>query len=184
MAYPQFLGIPVLGESLLTAIAGSARSTIRHRPDDGPTSRGPCPYALRCRTQRRSPWYANADCCRKRVCRAAITLRNAMSESGTGSPPVQIRRAIEPLSLVSCSPNSGHAGDRLRHGLLSAIFRRASPPDPRLALGPTVNETCPAHRQTVAASWRASSPDPRTDLQSRILQILQSATGRYRACPD
>ena len=58
-----------------------------------------------------------------------------------------------------------------------AIFRRASPPDPRLVLGPTVNETCPAHRQTVAASWRASLPDPRTDLQSRILQILQSTTG-------
>jgi hypothetical protein len=27
-----------------------------------------------------------------------------------------IRWVIEPLSLVSCSFNSGHAGDRLRHG--------------------------------------------------------------------
>ena len=33
-----------------------------------------------------------------------------------GSISAQIRWVIEPLSLVSCSFNFGHAGDRLRHG--------------------------------------------------------------------
>ena len=45
--------------------------------------------------------------------RASHTVASGLS---LGHLTAQIRWVIEPLSLVSCSFNSGHAGDRLRHG--------------------------------------------------------------------
>jgi hypothetical protein len=43
-----------------------------------------------------------------------------VTQVGSGSLSAQIRWAIEPLSLVSCSFNSSQADDRRRHGSLSA----------------------------------------------------------------
>jgi hypothetical protein len=49
---------------------------------------------------------------------AAILRCNGLGVSDVRkwSISAQIRWVIEPLSLVSCSFNFGHAGDRLRHG--------------------------------------------------------------------
>ena len=50
--------------------------------------------------------------------RARTTSRRRCSEieRRSAEAPMSIRWVIEPLSLVSCSFNTGHAGDLLRHG--------------------------------------------------------------------